>query len=525
MIPGLINLAWSASMRRAERRFRHALQHPANAQREVLLALTAGNSKTAFGQDHRFGQIRSIDDFRRYVPLGDYATHEPYITRIQKGEPSVLTRDTVTHLIPTSGSSGARKLIPYTESLQTQFDAALGPWVRDMFRRFPDARKGRAYWSVSPAIPSDERSVVKIGFQDDTDYLSPIGRLLVRRILAVPSEVRHITDSDRFWRTTALHLLAAKDLSLISVWHPSYLGRLLEVLADQWNELLDELPNKHANRLRQCKPDAVREIWPQLALVSVWADASAALPYDRIKERMPGIDFQPKGLLATEGWTTIPYQGARPIAIQTHFFEFIDQSGEPRLCEELVTGQSYETVITTAGGLYRYRTGDRVLVTGMVEATPTLQFLGRDHATSDLCGEKLNESHVSNCLASVFQKSGYAPNDQLLIPEDAHAPTRYLLLLSGPTPPPVLVEEQLDTALCENPHYSLARKLGQLDAASVIWQPGPFRKLDSHKHTPIGALKPSIIASHASLSEIMTYRLKGSRTSTISTTDETSPNR
>ena len=497
MIAGLINNAWSVSMRNADKAFRLALRRPGNTQRQRLRSIITHNADTAFGRDHQFDQIDSVEDFRRRVPLGDYNTHQPYIERIQAGESNVLTTAAVTHLIPTSGSSGARKLIPHTRTLQAQFDAALGPWVRDLFRRHPGAAKGRAYWSVSPAIPSDEHALVPIGFQDDTDYLSPVGRLLVRRILAVPATVRHIADTDAFWHATALHLLAAEDLSLISIWHPSYLARLLDEIASRWADLLDELPRRRASRLRQTIPDAFAEIWPRLSLVSMWADASAALPFDRVRQRMPGIAFQAKGLLATEGWTTIPYRGQHPLAVTAHVFEFIDDNNEPRLCDELNEGQTYQTVLTTAGGLYRYRTGDRVLVTGMMDATPTLRFVGRDHSTSDLCGEKLHESHVTQCLANIYKETGYRPNDQLLTPQDTCAPTKYRLLLSSPTPPPDQFAALLDDALGTNPHYALARKLGQLDHAEVLWQPEPFRQLDASPPAPMGSLKPKVLDSPA----------------------------
>ncbi|MEM6257447.1 MAG: GH3 auxin-responsive promoter family protein [Planctomycetota bacterium] len=503
MIPRLINVAWAASMRGAEKRFRNALQRPAETQRELLHSIISRNTGTAFGEDHCFDQINSVEDFQRQVPLGDYSDHDPYITSIRHGEQRVLTADTVTHLIPTSGSSSARKLIPHTMDLQGQFDAALGPWVRDMFRRFPGAGKGRAYWSVSPAIPNDEQSAVTIGFQDDTDYLSPIGRLLIRHIFAVPSDVRHITDTEKFWRSTALQLLAVDDLSLISVWHPSYLNCLLDFISTHWDELLEELPRSAVTRLAKTTPDAVHEIWPQLALVSVWADASASLPFARMQERMPRIEFQPKGLLATEGWTSIPYQGQHPLAITSHFFEFIDAAGEPRLCDQLEQGQCYETVLTTAGGLYRYRTGDRVQVTGMLGATPKLKFVGRDSATSDLCGEKLHESHICECLLKVYKETDYYPVDQVLVPKDANAPTKYILLMCGPIPPPDAIEEQLEDALRANPHYALARKLGQLDHVEVAWQPNVFRKLSSTTNSPIGSVKPSVLCFPEALPQLL----------------------
>ncbi|MFN3167294.1 MAG: GH3 auxin-responsive promoter family protein [Phycisphaeraceae bacterium] len=499
MIPGLINRAWSASMRSAEKRYRRALRRPADAQRALLLALIAEHADTAFGRDHGFDQIDSIDAFQRRVPLGDYATHEPYIARVRRGERRVLTADPVTHLIPTSGSSGGRKLVPHTRALQAQFDDALGPWVRDLFRQFPGAAGGKAYWSVSPAIPSDEDSPVPIGFQDDTDYLGPLGRLCVRRILAVPSDVRHITDTDLFWRTTALHLLAARDLALISVWHPSYLDRLLDAIARHWADLLDALPPRDARRLRRTTPDAVREVWPRLSLVSVWADASAALAFDRLKARVPGVGFQAKGLLATEGWTTIPYRGEHPLAVNTHFFEFIDDTGEPRRCDELCVGQAYATALTTAGGLYRYRTGDRVRVTGRVGPTPTLRFVGRDSATSDLRGEKLHESHVTACLRRVFAQIGYRPIDQLLAPSDDCSPARYVLLLHALSPPPSETEDLIEQALCANPHYALARRLGQLDRVQLCWRTRAFRQLESNASAGMGAVKPPILMNQDAL--------------------------
>jgi len=499
MIARGINTAWSMSLRAGEARFRQALARPSETQLLLLRNILEQNRHTAFGSRYGFERIDSLAAFRAAVPLGDYECHRPCIERIREGEHNVLTADRVTHLIPTSGSSGPRKLIPHTRALQAQFDAALGPWVRDLFRRFPGAARGRAYWSVSPAIPSDEPSAVPIGFQDDTDYLSPLGRLLVRRILAVPSTVRHLADNDRFWQTTALHLLAADDLSLISVWHPSYLQRLLDEIETRWCALLDQLPRSRAARLRRTRPDALREIWPRLTLVSAWADVAAALPFARLRERLDGIDTQPKGLLASECWTTIPYQGALPLAVTSHVFELIDDAGRCMGCDELVEGRTYETVVTTAGGLYRYRTGDRVRVTGKLHATPTLAFVGRDRAVSDLCGEKLHETHVGDCLAELFDAARYRPRDQVLAPAEAHAPTRYLLVVAGPTPPPDALGPHLDAALCTNPHYALARRLGQLDAVRIVWQTQAFRQLGGAGTAALGDEKPKLLVGHDDL--------------------------
>src|SRR5262249_29613534 len=129
--------------------------------------------------------------------------------------------------------------------------------------------------------------------------------------------------------------------------------------------------------LRECDPDDVRAIWPDLSLVSCWADGPSRAPAEQLARRLGGVPVQPKELLATEGVVTIPLDGLHPLAIESHLFEFLDADGRARLAHELDEGGEYTPLVTTAGGLYRYRLGDRVRVDGFVERTPSLTFVGR----------------------------------------------------------------------------------------------------------------------------------------------------
>jgi len=178
-------------------------------------------------------------------------------------------------------------------------------------------------------------------------------------------------------------------------------------------------------------------------------------------------------------------------------FEFLDDAGHIHLPAELGHGAEYETVVTTAGGLYRYRTGDRVVVTGQLARTPTLRFLGRSSSVADTCGEKLSEAHVAQVIFETFNAHRLAPEQVLLGPESAAAPTRYVLCICGSTAPPPTLVEDLDLALRTNPHYDLCRRLGQLGHPKINWR--------SHKSvvnadpgyqigaTPLGAVKPKVL--------------------------------
>jgi hypothetical protein len=157
---------------------------------------------------------------------------------------------------------------------------------------------------------------------------------------------------------------------------------------------------------------------------------------------------------------TIPFAGRHPLAIRSHFFEFIDLRGQIHQASELCEGGLYEIVVTTAGGLWRYRMRDQIMVTGFVGKTPSLQFIGRTGNVSDLFGEKLSESFVTKAIQHTFASSVSKPAFALLAPDQNAAGWHYTLYVEGNVPRDAA--ETLDRTLCENPNYCHCRNLGQL---------------------------------------------------------------
>ena len=87
--------------------------------------------------------------------------------------------------------------------------------------------------------------------------------------------------------------------------------------------------------------------------------------------------------------------------------------------------------MTTGGGLYRYRMRDRVRVVGFVEATPALEFLGKEEGVSDLRGEKLSEGFVTKVLSKTLGKWRIDADFAMLAPESAAAAGRYSLFIEA----------------------------------------------------------------------------------------------
>jgi hypothetical protein len=318
--------------------------------------------------------------------------------------------------------------------------------------------------------------------------------------MAVPSSARRITNLDRFRQAVLLHLLKRADLRLISVWHPSFLSLLLDTLARDWELLLAQLSLEcpaRATALRAANPNQPPTIWPNLRLVSCWADAHARGPAEELRRRLPGVTLQPKGLLATEGCITLPFAGCLPVAVHSHFFEFADESGGVHPLQDLRLGDCYEVILTTGGGLWRYRLGDQVEVTGFVERTPTLKFLGRSGNVSDRCGEKLAEAFVIDVLRSVCPTAHFA----MLAPERAGDVWRYVLYLeNGDATHSELSRVRLDAALSANPHYALCRRLGQLGEPLVVCVSGNayarFTAAEMARGMRLGGIKPVALSQH-----------------------------
>jgi hypothetical protein len=498
----LANTAWSFMNVPAYLSFARALHDPVRTQERLLLQLVRANVDTLVGRRYRFDAIRSIADFRDRVPICTYDQLALDIDRIARGEQGVLTHEPVVRLGESSGSVAARKLIPYTRSLQRQFNRAIGPWVVDLYRRDPQLAVGCAYWSITP-VAHRERDAnhtgPPIGFEEDSSYLGGVGKRLVDAVMAVPGDVRFSPDIASFRRATLRCLLARRDLRLISVWHPSFLELLLDAARNQWHDLLRDIADPtRARELESIGPDDWTRVWPGLRLISCWADGPAEAAARRLSWRFPGVTLQPKGLLATEAFVSIPFRGAWPVAVRSHGVEFVDDAGRPIDYRDLKPGDEAAVVVTTAGGLWRYRLGDRVRVDGFVDATPSIRFVGRSDRVVDLRGEKLSEGFVSSAVRAWLAQHHLDPPFVMLTP----TPDRdgYVLYLDCTRPIDPTAMASLDEHLRANPHYAYARELGQLKSARVRCVDRAYEQYTTtltQAGLRLGDIKPSILSDRS----------------------------
>lgn len=468
-----VHAGYRLSLVPARRRFEHAARSCEHAQLARLSRLVAANADTAYGRAHSFAHVHSLHDWRSRVPLVDYEALAPWVQRAASGERAVLTTAPVRIFERTSGSTGAGKLVPYTDALLGEFGAATGPWLHDLYAAFPALRGTRSYWSISPATRERERTAggIPVGFDDDTRYFGPVARAALRQMLAVPAEVARLRDMDAWHAATARHLVAADDLGLVSVWHPSFFTLLLDEIASRLDELLDAAEPRRAAEVRRRRTDRplAEALWPRLAVVSCWMDGAAADALPALRRAVPHATVQAKGLLATEGVVSLPLvlggKSRCVAAVAGHFLEFIDldhPARAPLLAHELRAGACYSPVLTTAGGFYRYRMGDALRCTGFHLQAPILRFEGRCDQVSDLCGEKLDARLIASAIERARSESGVAAAFALVAPVRGDPPRYRVYAECASDAELALLTAALDRALGSAPGYRYARALSQL---------------------------------------------------------------
>ncbi|MDJ0508504.1 MAG: GH3 auxin-responsive promoter family protein [Crocosphaera sp.] len=438
--------------------FINNLNYPQKAQKKVKKKIIRQLTKTVYGSQLK---VKTLEDWQD-IPIVNYDNLEPWIKeQKQKPSDSILTPETIHFWEYTSGSTGAKKAIPYTTSLLASFSHLFCLWAYDLIRYGPSFYTGKTYLCISPKINQDTQQI------DESAYISPYLRWFINRFLIRVQGNFPTVESFRWHLACAL--LKTPDLEIFSLWSPSFLTTELDFIQANHKKLHNSLKTcLSSSRLQLLLETKIPwdQLWPKLKLISCWDRQYAADSAQTLQQYFPEVFMQGKGLLATEAPMTLPLlltKGFVPLLNQV-VFEFLDPQNRIYSLTELELGVTYELIISQLGGLSRYRIGDRVQVSHWYAQTPCLTFMGRGKEVSDLVGEKLSLEFVRNCLEQLgYLQWGFC----CLVPVVGQPPSYYLLLEQAYHDSEAIAEK-LDHALQNNFHYHKARQFQQLGKPKVI---------------------------------------------------------
>lgn len=467
-----------------DKKFKRKMNALEATQRDILSQIL-NNSNLV--NDH---QVYDYSTFIKDFKITRYADWKESILKSKKNQQK-LAKSKMVRYQPTSGSSEQIKFIPYTQMFLDELDSAIAPWLSSIYRKSPELVQGTHYWSVS-WLPESQREVLKDDNLNDDSALLGFGkRMLSKFTQAVSGDISFAAQADDAMFATLCYLVADKNLAMISVWSPTFALQLLEKLETSKDEVFQVLHHgnwgtrseslklmkvpKNKQRAKDLKRSLstqginFEKLWPKLKLVSSWDTAGSRQWAQALKDKLPFAQFEGKGLWATEGVVTIPYDGDYPLAYQSHFYEFEylagKQIGQIIPSWKLKLGDLVSPIISSGNGLLRYAMDDSLLVTGFKGEIPCFEFQGRRFGV-DLVGEKLSPD-VAEQLLKQLSTNDLKAIALLAIDTGMVEKPFYTVLFEGAVPAQFDVDK-IDRLLRANFHYDLARDLGQLNPASFI---------------------------------------------------------
>lgn len=364
-----------------------------------LKKLLKSAAETEYGKRYGFKQICSYNDYRSQVPLVRYEDIRDYVMRMLKGEKDILWHGVVKNYAQSSGTSdGKSKYIPITQEgfrhchYQGTFDT-----VAHYLNLNPDSRvfDGKAFiLGGSFANEIHPGNNVKVGDLSANliDNMNPLANLV-----RIPS----------------------KQIALLEDWSVK-LPALAEASLNQNVTNISGVPSWFLSVIKEVLKrkgvDNIHDVWPNLEVF--FHGGISFRPY---REQYNAItDCSKMHYLetynASEGFFAVQTSWDSPgmmlIPDSGIFYEFIPLSETDKEFPETVAidgvekGKTYELVISSSNGLWRYRLGDTVRIeqTNPVKIT----IAGRTKHFINAFGEELMVYNADEALERTLKECGGA---------------------------------------------------------------------------------------------------------------------
>lgn len=381
------------------------INHPVQAQREVLQELVTAAQYTEFGRKHNFSRLFTIKSFKQAIPIQEYDDLKPYIHRIMEGEQNLLWNTPVYWFAKSSGTTSDKsKFIPISdESLEDcHYKAA-----KDVLT---------LYYNAHP----------------DSDLLTGKGLVLggSHNIHTVNEETHYgdlsavLLQNTPFWS----HWIRTPELSI--------------ALMDEWETKIEKLAATTINEnvtsisgvptwtmvlfkriLEITGKSTMSEVWPNLELYM-----HGGVSFTPYRDQFRKLIGKPINYLemynASEGFFAAQdnpkEDGMLLFTDHGVFMEFmpVEEYGknDPQTIglDQVELGKNYALVISTNGGLWRYMIGDTVQFTSLQPFR--IKVSGRLKHYINAFGEEVIVDNTDKAVAIASEKTGAIVNDYTAAP-------------------------------------------------------------------------------------------------------------
>jgi len=330
----------------------------------IFHELIKSASKTEFGKEHGFDQIKTHADFVKKVPIRDYEKFKEYIEKIKQGKHNVLWKGQPIYFAKTSGTTSGVKYIPITkESIPNHINTARNALLCYM------AESGNSQFANGKLI-----------FLSGSPELERIGGIPTGRLSGIVNH--HIP---KYLRSNQM---PSYETNCIEEWEQK-LDKIVEETINENMALISGIPpwvQMYFDRLIEKSGKKIGELFPNFSVIvqgGVNFEPYKSKLTESIGRKIDTIELFP----ASEGFFAFQDTLTEPgMLLNTNsgiFYEFIpvneiNNEHPTRLClKEVTVGVNYALIISNNAGLWAYNIGDtikfvsinpyRIVVTGRIK--------------------------------------------------------------------------------------------------------------------------------------------------------------
>ena len=498
-----------------------ATKDPMKEQRKTLNKILRRNKNSVLGKKLGLGEIKSIEDFQKKVPLSTYSDYEPYVEYMikNKGKNPMFSGPNIRYC-SSSGSVGKPKILPksakdlwnmqcigFSCSVATAYHH-----LKKMGIKMP-SQMGPLVLILTGHPLEDGKQCNGAG-QVPLTYLKPITKFFCTS----PTSLLY-PEHEELIDTSYLQLrfaLENRKVSYLGSLVVTLLTTMFDYLEENWEMLCDDIekgiinpdvkitPDLYKEYSKKLKPNPKRakelrrefekgfdtpiapRIWPKLAWAYGMIGSNLKVYVDKLRKSIGDIPLHNMGYAAAEGFFSMATElDVHDGVLLTYclFFEFIpvnddeedpDENATPLLISDLEIGKKYEVVVTNFSGLYRYRMEDVITVTRMYNNTPQIEFLYRRNLGMNLANEKTTTEMVDAVVKELAKEMDNEFAGHSLYADHSTNPPRYCMLIEPEKP--VSEEERqkyvqfVDDKFSEfNEKYFKYRRWGMINTPQVLF--------------------------------------------------------
>ena len=406
-----------------------------STQEAVLMEMVSANKDTEFGKAHNFADIKSVEDYRKNVPLSDWDDYADYAERMQNGEADITFPGKATFFYRTSGTTAAYKFIPESEREAISRKAISRARNTEIFLMTSQKAANRIFAFFNKSSLDKTPAGIPCGTASGRSS-ELANQELIKRLTYVPQVVNEFEGEELLYVMLRCSICYS-DVTALLGNNALMMKNLVEFAKNNALDLIEDIRNgsckyEMSDSLKEMLKESLtpnparadelltlyneghftpRYYWKYLMAAGFWLGGSVGVYVNEVRPLLPETTkYIDVGYGSSETKINIPTKPETPagaLATFCSFYEFIpEEGGEPLMAHELEEGKNYELVLTTNAGLYRYKLKDLIHVDSFTGNTPNIYFVTKISDVANLAQEKIPGSMLSGAVRDTVNEMG-----------------------------------------------------------------------------------------------------------------------